>query len=235
MSQLFWKGISLLELPTVFTIPVRYRTKPRWVPVAKTKQFRIPVRHSYPEEDEVEQIRLWNMYRTQLRATISEIKRSYQASATADEVILKRQQDIEDSWKESMRINDEWNAQLAIEREERDKLVKQKRLEQADKEMKAEDAKRAAKQAYYDQLIREQQEQSKNFITKENIEAHIEKILNEEPYSYLWAIDLKGNVYEGYNKTPTPNKRLSVHRFIADNAIPETIPETIETEVKAES
>lgn len=79
------------------------------------------------------------------------------------------------------------------------------------------------------------QEQSKNFITKENIEAHIEKILNEEPYSYLWAIDLKGNVYEGYNKTPTPNKRLSVHRFIADNAIPETIPETIETEVKAES
>lgn len=87
----------------------------------------------------------------------SEIKRSYQASATADEVILKRQQDIEDSWKESMRINDEWNAQLAIEREERDKLVMQKRFEQADREMKAEDAKRAAKQAYYDQLIREQQ------------------------------------------------------------------------------
>lgn len=75
------------------------------------------------------------------------------------------------------------------------------------------------------------QELSKTFITEKNIDAHIEKILKEEPYSFLWAIDQKGRVYEGYNKLPTPNKTLSVHRVIAENAI----PEPAEPEVNAES
>lgn len=56
-----------------------------------------------------------------------------------------------------MRINDEWNAQLAIEREERDKVVLGKRLEYAEKQMKKLDAKREAKQERIDQMIREQQ------------------------------------------------------------------------------
>lgn len=75
------------------------------------------------------------------------------------------------------------------------------------------------------------QELSKTFITKENIDAHIQKILDEEPHSFLWAIDLRGRVYEGYNKAPTPGKRLSVHRLVAANSI----PESSENEVQVES
>lgn len=85
------------------------------------------------------------------------ISSSYQASATAEEVILKREKFIQDAWDECMRINDEWNAQVALEREERDKQQMEERLEKAQLLKEKMDAKQAAKQASVDQMIREQQ------------------------------------------------------------------------------
>lgn len=86
-----------------------------------------------------------------------EIKRSYRASATAEDVVLQREKDTEAAWEECMRINDDWNAQLALEREKRDKETLERRIEYAERVMEKEDAKKKALQAQVDQLIREQQ------------------------------------------------------------------------------
>lgn len=72
MSQILRNCINgkFLDLPAVFTICVRYATKPRWVPVAKTKQFRVSMPKPVPPAEDVEIRRLYNNYRAQLRATM---------------------------------------------------------------------------------------------------------------------------------------------------------------------
>lgn len=42
---------------------VRWRRKPRWLPVAKSKMFRVPERHQLPAEEVKEWLRLNNNYR----------------------------------------------------------------------------------------------------------------------------------------------------------------------------
>lgn len=42
---------------------VRWRRKPRWLPVAKSKLYRVPERKRGPEEEYTELLRLHNTYR----------------------------------------------------------------------------------------------------------------------------------------------------------------------------
>lgn len=42
---------------------VRWRRKPRWLPVAKSKVFRVPERKHQTEEERVELMRLHNQYK----------------------------------------------------------------------------------------------------------------------------------------------------------------------------
>jgi small subunit ribosomal protein S26 len=57
-----------LKLSPVCVQCVRWKSKPRWLPVAKSKLFRIPVRPKTDESEEIELRRLHNRYRTQMRA-----------------------------------------------------------------------------------------------------------------------------------------------------------------------
>lgn len=47
---------------------LRWRRKPRWLPVAKSKIFRIPKRPETPLEETLELQRLYNNYRTQMKS-----------------------------------------------------------------------------------------------------------------------------------------------------------------------
>jgi len=42
---------------------VRWRRKPRWLPVAKSKVFRVPERKKQTEEERTELMRLHNQYK----------------------------------------------------------------------------------------------------------------------------------------------------------------------------
>lgn len=46
------------------------------------------------------------------------------------------------------------------------------------------------------------QEASKHFITENNIDEHVEKILNSVPHTFYYAIDREGRIYSGLNTTP---------------------------------
>jgi hypothetical protein len=57
-----------LKFTPVCIQSVRWKRKPRWLPVAKSKQFRVPERPTYDESERTELRRLYDRYRTHLRA-----------------------------------------------------------------------------------------------------------------------------------------------------------------------
>jgi hypothetical protein len=59
---------SDLKLSPVCVQCVRWKRKPRWLPVAKSKLFRIPQRPEIDASEESELRRLHDRYRTQMHA-----------------------------------------------------------------------------------------------------------------------------------------------------------------------
>jgi hypothetical protein len=70
-SSLKYSGVYVLndlKINPVYLQSVRWKRKPRWLPVAKSKQFRIPERPKFDESESAELRRLYDRYRTHLRA-----------------------------------------------------------------------------------------------------------------------------------------------------------------------
>ncbi|XKL69037.1 hypothetical protein PGB90_006806 [Kerria lacca] len=172
--------------------------------------FIIYVKPNIPIEEKEEIKRLYNNYRTYMKTVINYLKECHQSSELSEEAIIKYEQSKEDAWQKCMELNDEWNKSLAVEREKREILAFEKQIEEARLLMKETDDFKREKQEEIEKLIKEQKELSSTFITEENIDAHIEDILNKEPFSFNYAIDLKGKIYEGYNKNPSIDKFLDV-------------------------
>nr|CAD7201209.1 unnamed protein product [Timema douglasi] len=116
-------GLSESLLPKLVCVQsIRWNRKPRWLPVAKSKMFRVPVRPKIPKEEKDELCRLHNIYRTYFSALRHYLSQEYKKNINQYSGLV----DIEgqDSEHEDcMRINAEWNADVAAGREER--LVRQ--------------------------------------------------------------------------------------------------------------
>ncbi|KAG6451307.1 probable 28S ribosomal protein S26, mitochondrial [Manduca sexta] len=198
------------------TIPIFVQTasahrKPRWLPVAKSKIYRIPKRPVISEDEKKELLRLHNNYRTQMRA----IKRFYfdelvKEMASKQSATSEMSQRLEaEEWLRCVELNDKWNAQVALDREERRKQevaameeYTLARMEAKDKELKARIEKASEK-------IREEKELSKSFITPETLDAAIDHAI-ANPTDYNFAIDLKGNKYMGRDTPTVPPKEEKV-------------------------
>lgn len=95
--------------------------KPRWVPVAKSKIFRIPKRPVVSEEERLELLRINNNYKTQMRAIRQFYheemlkEKSSRQSASSDESLRREA----DEWERCVELNERWNAEVAIERDSR--------------------------------------------------------------------------------------------------------------------
>ncbi|KAJ8711963.1 hypothetical protein PYW08_008917 [Mythimna loreyi] len=172
--------------------------KPRWLPVAKSKIYRIPKRPVIPEDERLELMRLNNNYKTQMRS----IRRFYheemiKEKSTRDSASSEMSQRLEaEEWARCVELNEKWNAQVAVEREERRKLEVAALEEYALKKIEADDIKLKERIAKASEEIKIQKELSSTFITPENLDAAIDHAL-ANPIDYNFAIDLKGNKYEG--------------------------------------
>lgn len=184
--------------------------KPRWVPVAKSKVFRVPKRPVVSEEERLELLRLHNNYKTQMRA----IRRFYheemiKEKQTRESASSEMSQRLEaEEWARCVELNEKWNAQVAIEREERRKLEVNQLETYALKRMQAVDEKRVQAIAKASEEIKRQKELSSTFITPENLEAAIDHAL-ANPTDYNFAIDLKGNKYLGRDTQITKPKEAA--------------------------
>lgn len=135
---------SLVKRTLPFALQtVSFHVKPRWVPVAKSKMYRIPKRPEVPEEERIELLRLNNNYKTQMRA----IRRFYHEEMIKEKSSLQSassemSQKVEaDEWQRCVALNEEWNAKIALEREDRRKEERAQMEEYALKRMDRQDRK----------------------------------------------------------------------------------------------
>ncbi|XP_055855672.1 probable 28S ribosomal protein S26, mitochondrial [Episyrphus balteatus] len=182
---------------------VRWRRKPRWLPVAKSKVFRIPEKKPQTEDEKLELLRLHNHYKTQMRSMrmyLREESQRIRETSTADHLVETPEQE-EQEFQRCVDLNKEWNAKIAGERNarlakeyaERREFIKE-RLELA-KEREEDRLQRI------EEIVRKEKEAAKNFITRENIDAAIETAL-ANPLDYNFSIDLRGNLYHGRTTVP---------------------------------
>ncbi|XP_049885733.1 probable 28S ribosomal protein S26, mitochondrial [Pectinophora gossypiella] len=176
--------------------------KPRWLPVARTKIYRIPKRPEVSEEERLELLRINNNYKTQMRA----IRRFFheemiKEKSTLESTSSEMSQRIEaEEWERCVAVNARWNEQVAAEREQR-RVQELAALEKyALKRMDAKDAEQSARAAKASAEIKLQKELSATFITPETLDEAIDHAL-ANPLDFNFAIDLKGTQYPG-RETP---------------------------------
>lgn len=175
---------------------VRWRRKPRWLPVAKSKIFRVPERVAQDPVERSELMRLHANYKTQLRAVrgfLMTETRHREETSTADHLIISPEQ-MEAEFQQCSQVNDAWNAEIA---QIRDQRLQKERAEKRDLIMErllAKDERSASRRASAEGQVRLAKERSQSLITPENIDQAIEAALADTK-DYNYAIDLSGKIY----------------------------------------
>uniref|UniRef100_A0A1L8ECS9 Small ribosomal subunit protein mS26 n=1 Tax=Haematobia irritans TaxID=7368 RepID=A0A1L8ECS9_HAEIR len=182
---------------------VRWRRKPRWLPVAKSKMFRVPERKEQSPEEKAELLRLHNIYKTQLRSVRQYLREENQRIAetsTADHFVLTPEQEEAD-FQRCLQENEKWNREVALIREARLAKERQAKAEYVQERLSLAEEREEERMQKIEALVRKQKELSKTFITRENLDAAIEHAL-ANPIDYNFSIDLQGNMYRGRSNTP---------------------------------
>lgn len=180
---------------------VRWARKPMWMGTAKSKLFRVPKRPQIPVEEMEELKRLYNNYRTTMKSIKRFLENKYSLNAieTADPEQQKRL--FEEDYVRCNEINAKWNEQQRLIREKQAEERLAKALQQAEQTIVEFEQQQRVQMQQIEEIVRQEKENSKNFITPENLDEAIDKALaNAVDYNY--AIDLAGNVYKGRETTP---------------------------------
>lgn len=180
---------------------VRWARKPMWMGTAKSKLFRVPKRPQIPVEEMEELKRLYNNYRTTMKSIKRFLENKYSLNAieTADPEQQKRL--FEEDFVRCNEINAKWNEQQRLIREKQAEERLAKALQQAEQTIVEFEQQQRVQMQQIEEIVRQEKENSKNFITPENLDEAIDKALaNAVDYNY--AIDLAGNVYKGRETTP---------------------------------
>lgn len=193
-SPISQNGSGLLQL-------VRWRRKPRWLPVAKSKLFRVPERKVQDPMERSELMRLHANYKTQLRAVRGYLmteSAEREATSTADHLIISPEE-MEEDFRQCSEMNDKWNAEISLIRNKRLQLERDAEKELILQRLDALGERREQRKTSAEELVRLEKERSKTLITPENIDQAIEQAL-AETVDYNFAIDLSGKIYRSDEK-----------------------------------
>ncbi|XP_014290738.1 small ribosomal subunit protein mS26 [Halyomorpha halys] len=182
---------------------IRWRRKPRWLPVAPSKLYRIPVKKKLPPEEILEIRTLHNHYNTEMKSLRSYFTQRTQELLTGDDVIAEQKKEQEEELLECLRLNEEWNKRVALLREERLAKEKEAEIERVSRIIEEHKLKAQERKEQLEALVRREKELSKTYITADNIDEAIEKALSTEK-NYDFSIDLDGNIYQGRNTKAIP-------------------------------
>ncbi|XP_030372890.1 probable 28S ribosomal protein S26, mitochondrial [Scaptodrosophila lebanonensis] len=182
---------------------VRWRRKPRWLPVAKSKKFRVPERKKQTEEERVELLRLHNIYKTQLRSVRQYLREEtvrQQETSTIDHIVFTPEQE-EAAFQRCLEENAAWNATIAAEREVRLKREREEKKAYVQERLEAALIREEERKEQANEKVRREKELAKTFISRENLDVAIETAL-ANPVDYNFSIDLGGNIYRGRGTLP---------------------------------
>lgn len=192
-------AVSAFENPiqsAAFLQLVRWRRKPRWLPVAKSKLFRVPERKVEDPMERAELMRLHANYKTQLRAVrgfLMADTNAREATSTADHLIISPEQ-MEEEFRQCSEVNDKWNAEIAQVRNQRLAMEREAQRELILQRLDALKDRTASRRVSAEELVRLEKERVKSLITPANIDQAIEAALAETK-DYNFAIDLSGKIY----------------------------------------
>jgi len=207
-------GKLLCKTKAINQQPVRFTRKPRWLPKAPSKRFRVPVRPQISVEERNELFQLFTNYRTSMKSIQKQLEHELETSYTGQEVLQEISNKEETLWAKCMDINDNWNAEVALARDERLEKEREAQREVILAQLIEQEEQKKQKLEVIEQIIRLEKEKSKTYITVENIDEAIEKAL-DNVVDHKYAIDLAGNIYKGNNSsepttgsTDTPKLRV---------------------------
>ncbi|KAM7358244.1 mitochondrial ribosomal protein S26 [Cochliomyia hominivorax] len=182
---------------------VRWRRKPRWLPTAKSKMFRVPERKEQSPEEKAELLRLHNNYKTQLRSVRQYLREENQRldeTSSAGHFVLTAEQE-EAEFQRCLRENEKWNQEIALIREQRLAREREEKAKYVEERLRLAREREEERMEKIEALVKKEKELSKTFITRENLELAIEQAL-ANPVDYNFSIDLHGNIYRGRTNTP---------------------------------
>ncbi|XP_039719830.1 small ribosomal subunit protein mS26 [Pteropus medius] len=187
--------------PAPLLLPARGR-KTRHDPPAKSKVGRVATPPAVDPAEFFVLTERYRHYRQTVRALrmefVSEVRRKVHEARSGVEAERKARQDIAEH-RELMAWNQAENQRLQELRIER---LRQEAREQEQRQAE-EKARQAGETQAWVQLkereVQQLQEEAKNFITRENLEARVEEAL-DSPKSYNWAVTREGLVVTPQHK-----------------------------------
>lgn len=180
---------------------IRWYRKPMHLGTAPSKMFRVPTRKKLPPEEYNELKRLHNHYKTHMKSLLSFIKSKYQIK----EEKISEQEEFElfkKEYNERVEINDDWNQKCTLLRNERLKVQREVEIQQALEKMSIFEENERKRILRADELIRREKELSKSYVTEDKLDQAILEAIDSPPVDYNFAIDLKGNIYQGRITSP---------------------------------
>jgi small subunit ribosomal protein S26 len=124
-----------------------------------------------------------------------------ESSATSLAALLETK-DEEEKHQLCMKENEEWNKQVALLREQRLIRLQEAREESILAKKIAFEERQKERLEMAEQLVREEKERAKFYITADNIDKAIEEAL-ASPLDHNYAIDLEGHIYQGRKTKPS--------------------------------
>ncbi|KAJ8686318.1 hypothetical protein QAD02_022112 [Eretmocerus hayati] len=187
---------------------LRWKRKPIWLPTAKTKVFRVPVRPKLPVDEALEIQRLYNNYRTymkSLRHYFYELAK--QQEIQLDESVLEKEE--KDDFIRCFEINKSWNEKIAAERIVYQEKQREEQIAKIAENIQLKKKKDEEKRAMVDAKVREAKLISSTFITRENIDQAIEDAL-ANVVSYNKALTPDGQWYTDSSGLPPPKEQVNL-------------------------
>lgn len=171
--------------------------KPRWMPIAPSKLFKINLGPPKDPEELAVLRRLDSVYKTEMKAIrnfwreehLKDLELADKHSALSQEEEREHEHLLEENEKENQRV--------AILRMERNKLEEARRVEELLKREADAKAKLAQLKEQVEEIVRLEKKRSSTYVTLENLDEAIEFAI-ENPISYSFAIDQQGKeIWEG--------------------------------------
>ncbi|XP_011498150.1 PREDICTED: probable 28S ribosomal protein S26, mitochondrial [Ceratosolen solmsi marchali] len=184
---------------------LRWKRKPIWLPKAKSKLFRLSERAVIPNDELLEIRRLYNNYRTYYRSvrkyfiqTTKELETRYESS------FIQQMEDKD--FDINFKINEEWNKNIANQREVRLQSEKETKKLKVLEALQRKQVREEQINFEVEKKIQELKKITHKFITRENIDVVLNEVLNTT-IDYNKALDLQGNWIENENEcTEIKNK-----------------------------
>jgi len=205
-------GKLLCKTKAINQQPVRFTRKPRWLPKAPSKMFRVPVRPQVSVEERNELFKLFTNYRTSIKSIQKQLENELEKSYTGHEVLREIADREETLWAKCVDVNENWNAEVAIAREERLAREREVQRETILAQLIEKEEEKKQKFEATEQIIRLEKEKSKTYITTENIDEAIEKAL-DNIVDHSYALDLAGNIYQGNNSNEPGTGTTGTHQL----------------------